>query len=274
MNVGDWLNNAKTQLNEAGVDSARLDALILLETATGWDRAKLLAHTDLTLSYDIPRKMRMLLKRRIKREPLAYITGLKEFYGLSFKVTPDVLIPRPETEAIVDYALKHAPSRASVLEIGTGSAAIAVSLKYYRPDLTMDATDISAPALQIARSNASRHDVKIKLVEGDLFQPITKNYQLILANLPYVPSNTRSMPELSFEPKVALFAGTDGLDYYRRFIAELKNFLLPDGWALIEASPTLRLGLNKLANKSGFNLLPISEYVFQLSQNSKGRLLA
>lgn len=265
MNIGDWLDHARTQLKRAGVSSPRLDALILLETATGWDRAKLLAHTDLTLSSDIPRKMRILLERRVKREPLAYITGLKEFYGLPFKINSSVLIPRPETETIVEYTLKCAPKQASVLEIGTGSGAIAVALKSNCPDLEVSATDISGRALTVAKFNAKQNKTKITFVLGDLFQPLSSKYEIILANLPYVPDKTRSEPELGFEPKLSLFAGADGLDYYRRFIAELRNFLLPDGWALIEASPTQRLGLVKLAKKSGFNLLPISEYIFKLS---------
>jgi release factor glutamine methyltransferase len=143
-----------------------------------------------------------------------------------------------------------------------------VTLAVNRPDLAITATDISPAALKLARSNARTHKTKVKFVLADLFNPLSRfqrstfNLQLILANLPYLPEQTRSDPELAYEPPSALYAGSDGLDHYRRFLTELKQHIAPRGWALIEASPTQRQALATVAKKNGLWLRPITEYVF------------
>lgn len=266
MTVGEWLRQAERQLKAAGVESNHLDALLLLEHTAGKDRAWLLAHQQDSVASNVLKKLAPLIKRRAAREPLAYITGNKEFYGLTFNVTPAVLIPRPETEAMVEYAANHAPKSASVLEIGTGSGAVAVALKVNRPDLHITATDISAEALEIARANAARYASNIRFIKGDLLQPISDRFEVILANLPYVPNNTRSDLELTYEPDLALFAGADGLDCYRRFFADLRRHLTPDGWALIEASPTQRRKLATIVKRHLLKLRPITEYVYRVDR--------
>lgn len=265
MKVGEWLKTAETVLKASAIPSFHLDALILLETNTDRDRGWLLANPGYELDVHSLKQANQQLNRRKSREPIAYITGVKDFYGLQFKVTPGVLIPRPETEMMVEYAIRHTPKQARALEIGTGSGAIAVAVKFNRSDIDLTATDISAAALAVAQSNASRHGVQINFLCGDLFAPIAETYLTILANLPYIPTGTRHETELDYEPRVALFAGADGLNYYRSFINRLRAFLLPGGWALIEASPTQRAALEKLAKGAGLGLEPLSEYIFKLS---------
>lgn len=272
MKTGEWLRRAEERLIAARVGSARLDSLILLEHATGQDRSWLLAHTEEELPAQALKQLQTNLKRRSKREPLAYLTGYKDFYDLAFKVTRAVLIPRPETETMVSSAVELAPKHGRVLDIGTGSGCVAVSLKHERRDVEVTATDVSPSALAVARLNAKRHDAAIKFIKSDLFSNVSGRYDVVLANLPYVPSGTRRQPELAYEPALALYAGADGLDFYRRFIARLGDYLTLDGRALIEAGPTQRAELARLAGAAGFDLSNVSEYVFMLaSPNSRPR---
>lgn len=261
MRVDDLIKGTVSKLRDVGIESARLDALLLLEYATARDRSWLLAHPEHNITGSMLAQFQQMSKRRVNREPLSYITGFKEFYGFDFKVNQDVLIPRPETELVVEHAITKAPPAAEILELGTGTGCIAVSLKLKRPDLAITATDISEAALKVARQNAKQHSADIKFVLSDLFESIAGQFDLILANLPYVPTDTRHQPELDFEPDLALFAGSDGLDYYRRFMAELGMHLNPTGLAIIEAGPTQRSQLNIMARKGGLKLTSISEYV-------------
>src|SRR5690606_31656459 len=207
------------------------------------------------------KRLDALLKKRLARQPLAYIVGHKEFFGLDFSVTPDVLIPRPETEVLVERAIKTAPKKSQVLELGTGSGCIAVSLKKNRPDLSVTAADVSQPALAVARRNAKLNRVGIEFVLSDLFKEISGRFDLVLANLPYVPEGVRRMAELDFEPQVALYGGVDGLDVYRQFFAGLSGHLHAGGSAIIETGPTQRQAVVNLADDFGFKLKSITEYV-------------
>lgn len=262
MKLGDWQKQAQQRLSRAGVESARLDTLVLLENELKHDKSWLLAHDDAVLSASATNRLASGLERRLKREPLAYILGKKEFYGLDFALTPEVLIPRPETEVLVETAIKNVPHRAAVLEIGTGSGCIAVSLKANRADLAITATDVSKTALAVARQNAKTHRADVNFLLSDLFTDIHGRFDVILANLPYVPSGARRMAELEYEPAQALFAGSDGLDYYRDTISQAGKHLKKGGFMVIEASPIQRSKLEALANSVGFKLTSASEYVF------------
>lgn len=268
MNLSTLIASATQQLSDAGILTARLDCLVLLEHVINHDRTWIAAHADETIAPKAQRAFEELLARRLKREPVAYIVSHKEFYGLEFAVTPDVLIPRPETEALVEYAITRTPKNAHVLELGTGSGCIAVALKKHRPDLHLTATDISSAVLDIAESNARSHDVSIQFIESDLFSRLQgqdSTFQLILANLPYVPDDTRHEPELDYEPRLALYAGDDGLDLYRKFFADVKRYLAPDGAILIEASPVQHKGLKDLAAQHGFALKEVTEYISEIT---------
>jgi len=265
MTIKRWLEQARTKLQAAGIDSARLDARILAESVLHKSRTWLLAHGPDKLTPAQRARLDQLLVLRIQRQPLAYILGTKEWYGLDFKITSDVLIPRPETETLVKAAIERAGQGASGLELGTGSGCMAVALKVNRPDLSLTAADVSASALKIARFNARRHSAKIKFVLSDLFKDVHGRFDLVLANLPYVPDGTRRQLELDYEPSLALYGGTDGLDYYRQFLPALSAHLAPGGQAIIEAGPTQRAELKILAGDAGFKLSSLSEYASLLT---------
>lgn len=265
MTVDDWLKDAQKKLKRAGVDSPRLDALLFLEQATQKERSWLQAHHDYKLSASKLKQLNSWLERRLNREPLAYILNTKEFMGLQFFVNNAVLIPRPETEVMVEEAVKLAPNGAKVLEIGTGSGCISLSLAHRRSDLKITAGDISLEALKVAEKNAKTHKTKVNFLFSDLFSAVRYKYGVILANLPYVPDNARRQPELDFEPSIALFGGSDGLELYRKFFEGLSSHTTADSLILIEAGPTQRLELANLASANGYTLTPISEYIFKLS---------
>ncbi len=230
-----------------GLPTPRLDAEVLLSSALRVDRIRLYTHFDQPLLPEELARFKELIQRRIKREPVAYIIGRREFWSLSFKVTRDVLIPRPETETLVAEALAQraflpaGDENLRILEIGTGSGAISVALAKELPAGSITATDISARALTVAGENAADHGIRdrLRFLQGDLFSPLQKGEQfhLILTNPPYVPREemARLMPEVrDFEPALALDGGRDGLDFYRRVLREAGEFLLPEGWFLGE----------------------------------------
>lgn len=265
MTLGRWLDNAKQQLKAAGIDSASLDANILAEAVLEKNRIWLAAHRDFQLKRQQLSTLNKNLRLRLGRQPMAYITGQREFYGLDFIVDPSVLIPRPETENMVEKAIKIAPKHASVLEVGTGSGCVAIALKLNRQDLSITATDVSVQALDVARKNAVKHKANVTFLLSDLLDDVQDRYDLILANLPYVPEGSRRMAELDFEPQVALYGGTDGLDFYRQLIPNLSTHLTETGQAIIEAGPTQRRELKLLASSAGFLLRSITEYISVLT---------
>lgn len=171
--------------------------------------------------------------RRAAGEPVAYILGRKEFYGLELAVDPAVLIPRPETELLVDLALDRNP--ASVLDVGTGSGAIALAIKRHRPGARVVATDASAAALEVARRNALRFNLEVELRHGRWFEPVAgERFEAIISNPPYVVVGDPHLAALPYEPRLALLGGADGLDGFRVLAREAPAHLLPGGWLLVE----------------------------------------
>jgi release factor glutamine methyltransferase len=225
-----------------GVSSPRLDAELLLSHALGCDRVRLYMDMPRPLDSDELTAVRALVVRRRKREPVAYILGRKEFYRRTFAVTKDVLVPRPETEVLVDRALEALPADAGpALDLCTGSGVIAISLALERASLQVDATDVSPAALAIARKNAEQlaASERVQFHEGDLFSavPAGRQYALITANPPYVADGDWSTlaPEITgHEPRLALTSGDDGLDVLRRLCAQVADHLLPGGVLLFE----------------------------------------
>ncbi len=217
--VRDALDSALIALTAAGCDTPRLDAEVLLAAALGVDRAALIADPSRGVE---PEPFREYVRRRAAREPVAYILGSKGFRRLELEVDPRVLIPRPETEHVVEAALTL-PEGARVVDVGTGSGAIALALADERPDLRVLGTDSSLGALAVARANAARLGLAVELFEGDLLAPVTGPVDAVVSNPPYVRDGERLAPELAYEPHEALYAGPDGLEFYRRLVPALRD---------------------------------------------------
>jgi release factor glutamine methyltransferase len=216
--VRDALDSALIALTAAGCDTPRLDAELLLAAAMGVDRAVVVSDPGRGLASDEARRFQTFAMRRAQREPVAYILGTKGFRTIDLLVDPRVLIPRPETEHLVEAAL-DLPRGARVADVGTGSGAVALALKAERPDLDVVATDASPEALAVARANAERLGLEVELREGDLLEPVAGPLDAVLSNPPYVADADRGTlaPDITrHEPALALYAGADGLSLIRR----------------------------------------------------------
>ena len=239
-------------------DRARQDAETLLLHLLGKNTAWLMAHGDKLLPDDLSLSYSELLERRRKGEPIQYITGETEFYGLPFRVTPDVLIPRPETEHLVEKVLELAASFPvpRIVDVGTGSGAIAVALAHKLPHAAVTAIDLSAATLAIARENAKRNGVAFRFLEGDLLAPVAEErFDFIVSNPPYVPETDRatlSVEVREYEPALALFAGDDGLEVYRRLIPAAFDALTPGGFVALEIGYGQSVAITELLTRSGF----------------------
>lgn len=215
----------------------RRDAEILLQGVLRRERVHLIAHPEEPVDSSKALAARAWFSRRRSGEPIAYIIGSREFYGLTFRVTSDVLIPRPETELLVELALGRAGSNARVLELGTGSGAVAIALWSKRPDLKITASDVSPAALEVARRNADAHGADIDFVQSDWFEAIGPGpFDLIASNPPYVADGDPHLKQgdLPFEPRVALLGGDDGLACLRAIAAQARYHLRPGGRLLLE----------------------------------------
>jgi release factor glutamine methyltransferase len=233
------LNRAREMLTTNNIEDAPLESELLLRHALKISRVQLYLDINQELSPEQEETFRSLIKRRLNNEPTAYITGHREFYGLDFYVNPDVLIPRPESELLVEKALNLAQRRAvsSIAEIGTGCGAIAISLALNLPGARIHATDISARALKVALTNCEKHGVedKVYLLQGDMLNPLPKPVDLIIANLPYIrESELPLVPSANVEPLLALNGGTDGLEKIYRLCRQLNGKLHPTGRLLLE----------------------------------------
>ena len=247
-------------LKSHGSESPRLDAEILLAHARGCPRIQLYTNYDQPLTDEQRAVMRDLVKRRAAAEPVAYLVGHREFFGLDFRVTKDVLIPRPDTETLIVEALEGLKPLAQprVLDIGTGSGCIAIALAVRCPQAIVTAVDLSEPALAIARENSDKHDVsdRIQFLCGDLFAPLVDAapFDLIASNPPYIASaeiETLQPDVRLHEPRSALDGGPDGLDIIRRVITDAPRYLLPHGKLLIEISGEQAEAVTQLLTANG-----------------------
>lgn len=232
------LNWTKEFLASKGVLNARLESEWLLCAATGLDRVGLYLNFERPLIDSELSVFRAMVARRARREPLQHILGTQEFCGLEFEVTPDVLIPRLDTEVLVSEAIARKPAARSVLDIGTGSGCVAVALALQLAQTNVTATDISAAALAVAARNAERHAVSVEFLCGSLFAPLVgRRFDLIVSNPPYIPENDIAAlePEVrDFDPHGALNGGPDGMNFFRTLIPEAKDYLNPGGFLLFE----------------------------------------
>lgn len=240
----DWTSS---DFASRGIDSARLDAEILLAHVLGIERVGLYMDLDRPMAANELEQYRAAVLRRRRREPVAYIVGRRAFYGRLFTVGPDVLVPRPDTETLIDVALQRLPAEPSserslrVLDIGTGSGAIALTLAAERPSMNAVATDLSAAALKVAALNREQLGLvdRVELIEGDLFEPLAGQppFDLIASNPPYIAEEELAvlMPEVVVhEPRLALVADDTGTAVHRRIIEDAPAFLVEGGWLLLE----------------------------------------
>ena len=238
------VSDGRRVLQNAGlsIDEAGLDARLIAQHILGWDAARFFTCEQSRVPREVQDHYSCLIARRAAREPLAYITGTKEFWAFTFEVTPAVLIPRPETELLVESALSRLPlddNRARVADVCTGSGCVAVALALERPAIQVVATDVSYEALRVARRNAERLGAQqqIVFVRADLLKGIRDSLDLVVANPPYVPETDLPtlQPEVrNYEPAVALLAGADGLSMIRRLVPQALGVLKPRGTLLFE----------------------------------------
>jgi release factor glutamine methyltransferase len=246
MTIGQLLRAGATMLAEAGIDQPEHEVVWILESALGQDRLGLHLNKNERVEERIRDNAMALFQRRASREPLQYVLGTQEFCGLDFRVTPDVLIPRPDTELLVDVVTQTCAktSDALIADVGTGSGCIAIALARALPAATVYATDRSAQALALAQENAKRHGVqdRVHFLKGDLLEPLQRlglqgRFAGIASNPPYIPEGDLAglQPEVRlFEPRQALVGGSDGLFFHRRLIREAAGFLVPDGVLAVE----------------------------------------
>lgn len=238
MTNGEALAKATGDLSASGIGSARLDSELLLSHVLGIDRAVILAYPEQILSSDQSTLFLSLVGRRASHHPLVHLTHNREFYGLDFYINEDVLTPRVETETMAEWAIELAPLNSRLIDIGTGSGALAIAIKKHRPDLDVSATDVTREALAVAARNVKLHGSDIALIESDLWDNIEGRFATVVTNLPYLIEGAELMPEVQREPAVALFGGHgDGLHVYRRFLAQLLDHLEPNGLLFTESDP-------------------------------------
>ena len=252
--------DALRQARSVGID--RLDAQLLLGHAVGQSRVWLLAHDDALLSAAQQAVWQTCLARRAAGEPVAYLLGEKEFHGLRLRVSPAVLVPRPDTEVLVDWALEllggplaHL-AQPTVADLGTGSGAIALAVKHGQPRVAMVATDNSAAALAVARENAVRLVLDIELAPGSWWDAVAgRRFDLVLSNPPYIAAGDPHLDALKHEPSVALTPGGDGLDALRELIASAEQHLAPGAWLLLEHGYDQADAVQQLLRERGFDAI-------------------
>lgn len=273
MTIQTWLSTSLDLLSSVGIETARLDCLVLLEDIIGHNRAWILAHPENELSTGDVTKLSKAITRRESHEPLAYIRGKAEFYGREFIINHDVLVPRPESEDLIDLLKEYGDEIKTIVDIGTGSGCLAITAMLERVGKTVIATDMSTYALGVASQNAQLHKTNIIFYRGDLITalpdvPLTP--WGIVANLPYVPEGYAINRAASHEPTEALFAGTDGLDDYRTLFGQLPTLALKPSFVICESLPTQHAAIATLAKKVGFSLAETREFGQCFTQTQSG----
>ncbi len=282
MTVRKIIFEATQKLEEAGIPSARLDAEVLLAFLLRCDRLAFIKSPDDTLSEKQLADFDRLIARRAGGEPVAYLTGRKAFWSFVLKVNPTVLIPRPDTEVIVEEALsvvrQESWIRPRILDIGTGSGAIALALAREIPDASVTATDISKAVLKTAQKNAAalKLNHSIVFLEGDLFEPVGGRFDMIVSNPPYIGAEEyESLPAgvKNFEPEEALRAGQTGLEFYEKLIYQAHGYLKENGWLLLEIGARQKQEVRAIfeAHKDFYERIDVREDYAGLPRVIKGR---
>jgi release factor glutamine methyltransferase len=235
-------------LNTSGIEVR--EARLLLSEATGFSQPAVLAFQERILNEEAQKRFLDFVSRRKRGEPIAYIVGHKEFFGLELAVNPAVLIPRPETELLVELVLQREPT--SVLDLGTGSGAVALAVKRNHPDVKVVAVDASAAALVVAKRNAAKHGLEVDFRHGQWFGPVAgEHFDVVVANPPYVAEGDPHLKDLAFEPARALISGADGLDAIREISRVARHHLAVGGWLLLEHGQGQEAGVTALLKEAG-----------------------
>jgi release factor glutamine methyltransferase len=264
MTIADFLTQATQQLQQVGIASARLDTQLLLADELQKTKSWLLAHDEQHLTADELAHLKGKIARRVKREPMAYIRGMQEFYGRNFQVNSQVLIPRPDSEALIELFLQLPRTTGdNLLDVGTGSGALAITIKLEAPEIMVDATDISPAAIAVATQNAATLQAKVHFMQGDLLSAHNKTYNFTVANLPYVDSTWQRSPETTHEPALALFAEEHGLALIKKLVIQAAKSLHPGGFLLLEADPRQHQFI--LAHAATYNFRQLQTLGFALS---------
>lgn len=272
MMLQQFLGDIQQQLERADVSTARLDCLVLLEHVLSKNRAYLLAYPELEINNTQVRHVQKLINQRARHMPLAYIIGKTEFYGREFIITPAVLEPRPESENIIDVlkvlANKHynsAQENIRIIDVGTGSGALGITAALEIPGSQVILTDIDEAALDIARQNCQHFELDIPCTVNDLLAPaanLETNFDIVLANLPYVPNDYQINKAALHEPTRAIFGGLDGLDLYRRMFVQLQQLTdLKPSHILTESLPFQHEALSAIAKKQGYTEILNDDFI-------------
>ncbi len=266
MKVKAWLETSTQKLKKAGIATARLDTLVLLGDTLAADKSYVLAHLDLSLTLAQQKLLSSKLNQRLRHLPLAYVRGKTEFYGRDFLVNKDTLEPRPESETMIELLKSLGlAAKTLIVDVGTGSGALAITAKLELPKIKVIGTEISKPALTIAQKNAKKLDVDVKFLQGDLLQPLPTSYfQLpttLLCNLPYVPDSHTINQAAMQEPKLAIFGGSDGLDLYRQLFDQITERPHKPKFILTESLPPQHQELAKIAQNHGYNLSKTADFI-------------
>ena len=273
MTIHEWLKQAVNKLKAAGIETARLDALILLSDEVGHDKGFLLAHPEEEISTPQLAKLDNLLTTRATHMPLAYLRGKAEFYGREFIVNPSVLVPRPETETMIEVLLEiftglkiHdvLPSDGrqwKIADVGTGSGAVGITAALELPETAFTLLDIDEAALEIAKANVINLSTTCKVVHTNLLQGINTDFDVLLCNLPYVPDTYQINTAAGHEPKIAIFGGQDGLDVYRQLFDQIKIVANKPLYILTEALPQSQATLTAIAIHAGYELRKSDDFI-------------
>ena len=254
-----------------------LDAVLLLEKTLKRSRASLFSYPEMQLSVSQEKKISSYIKRHLEGEPIAYILGEQEFWSLSLNVTPDVFIPRPETEILVEWVLQNLPrdEKLCIADLGTGSGAIGLAIAAERPHWIIDASDNSQEALKIAKMNAKRYKIKnCNFYYGEWCQALIRiNYHTILGNPPYISNEDQHLKQLRYEPRKALVSGSDGLSAIKIIISEAQSYLVNGGWLLLEHGFNQAEQISGLMKKAGYHDIMCYKDLADLPRMIIGRCL-
>ena len=268
MTITTALKQAEATLNTAAIPGARLDSQLLLGYVLEQDRTWLVAHNDESITTDQLTSFSQLIEKRAQHIPVVHLTNRREFYGLDLYIDDQVLTPRVETETMAEWAIELAPRDSKLVDVGTGSGALALAIAEHRPDLDVTATEISLEALAVAERNAKRLSLNIKCIQSNLFTGVNERFATVVTNLPYLKTDADLMPEVQREPAVALFGGSgDGLELYRKFLQQLPAHLEPGGYLFTECDPWQQAALIAEAEAAGLTVIKESYFIlgFQLS---------